>query len=225
MTRRASPPSAVARRRASPVASATRETACRRVCASRGDNNAHPPEELDYIRVYTTIIHGLAQAKTTLCQQIPTRVTQGTGLPNQHVKPPAWMLEAQTERRSGDHSATLAKHQNAIRHPSHRGPPLGQSWKPAGGALERWWPCERGLLNTLLCQSYPNASFLLTKESLQCFICLTISSVACVRKNGRLVNEAPSAATSHEPWWTTRLRPAGHCAAAMPQPRPAGDSW
>ena len=100
--------------------------------------------------------------------------------------------------------------------------------KPAGGALERRWPhgpCERGLLNTLLCQSYPNASFLLTKESLQCFICLTISSVACVRENGRRVNEAPSAATSHEPWWTACLRPAGRCAAAMPQPRPAGDSW
>lgn len=51
----------------------------------------------------------------------------------------------------------------------------------------------------LLCQSYPNASFLLTKESLQCFICLTISRVACVRENG---HEAPSAATSHEPWWS-----------------------
>ena len=149
-----------------------------------------------------------------------------------HRPPKSTCQAAGLDARSADRAqkwrpfpATLAKRQNATRHPSHRGPPPGQSWKPAGGALERWWPCERGLLNTLLCQSYPNASFLLTKESLQCFICLTISSVACVRKNGRLVNEAPSAATSHEPWWTPRLRPAGRCAAAMPQPRPAGDSW
>ena len=148
-----------------------------------------------------------------------------------HRPPKSTCQAAGLDARSADRAqkwrpfpATLAKRQNATRHPSHRGPPPGQSWKPAGGALERWW-CERSLLNTLLRQSYPNASFLLTKESLQCFICLTISSVACVRKNGRLVNEAPSAATSHEPWWTTRLRPAGHCAAAMPQPRPAGDSW
>ena len=80
-----------------------------------------------------------------------------------------------------------------LRHPSDEGPPLGPSMlssEQADGPLGRWVAARAAAgQNTLRCLCYPKASFLLTKESLQCFICLTISSVACVRENGRQVEE------------------------------------
>ena len=99
-------------------------------------------------------------------------------------------------KRSIKNSATLGKHQSAaadyLRHPGDEGPPLGpcgQSPKQAGGPLELWVVAWAEPSDHARCLCYPKASFLLTKESLQCFICLTISSVACVRENGRQVDE------------------------------------